>query len=300
MFDANCQIISEPNPDFDLLFSQLDAFDVDFNQLGDSPVSTNSSESSQEASNLSIFKFDSTEFDSYSIMNMLTQAENTFELVNESSSYTKSSVPKKSIVVSPISISLPEREDNGMKVASEIILNFEPMNPENVTQSDLMFLEMLSSNKNGRLIQEDDNSEPLNVLSDSPNDTCIDLLQDDDSIDSSSEDSMNVSLISNKINAFKSLLVKFFILLKMPESAMTLTEEEKQVYKKEGYKLPTHLPLTKSEEKVLKLIRRKIRNKVNIIFSKFKVQVYFSYFNVNFFFCNRNQHMLAEKERRNT
>jgi hypothetical protein len=232
LFDENCHMLNEPNPDFDLLFSQLDAFDVDFNRLEEEDSSSptpsssvsayspsnqiNEESSSQEAAvnRLSLFKFDTN--DQFSFMTMLTQQAcseaASVDSVNESSSYTNSSIPRRSIQVSPISICLPERENNGMKVASEIILNFEPMNTDSVTQSDLQFLEMLSQST-GQLVRESEGDyavEQLSILSNSPTtDTCIDLVQeeDEDSNDSSGEDSINVNIYEKKILSGSNLLI---------------------------------------------------------------------------------------------
>lgn len=50
---------------------------------------------------------------------------------------------------------------------------------------------------------------------------------------------------------------------------LMLTEEEKRTLVAEGYPVPNKLPLTKSEEKALKRVRRKIKNKVNANMSCF-------------------------------
>ncbi|XP_041111201.1 cyclic AMP-responsive element-binding protein 3-like protein 2 [Polyodon spathula] len=55
---------------------------------------------------------------------------------------------------------------------------------------------------------------------------------------------------------------------------LMLTEEEKRTLIAEGYPVPTKLPLSKSEEKALKKIRRKIKNKISAQESRRKKKEY--------------------------
>jgi hypothetical protein len=55
-----------------------------------------------------------------------------------------------------------------------------------------------------------------------------------------------------------------------------LTEEEKEALKAEGLPIPTTWPLTKTEEKALRVVRRKLRNKVCAAISRQRKKEYIS------------------------
>lgn len=57
---------------------------------------------------------------------------------------------------------------------------------------------------------------------------------------------------------------------------LRLSDEEKELLAREGVTLPTNLPLTRDEERVLKSVRRKIRNKVCLQASVVSVVIFIS------------------------
>ncbi|NXE79318.1 CR3L3 protein, partial [Cochlearius cochlearius] len=76
---------------------------------------------------------------------------------------------------------------------------------------------------------------------------------------------------------------------------LVLTEEERHLLEKEGVSLPTCLPLTKAEERLLKKVRRKIRNKQSAQDSRRRKKIYVDGLENRVAACTAQNHKLEKK-----
>ncbi|NXJ72118.1 CREB3 protein, partial [Rostratula benghalensis] len=76
---------------------------------------------------------------------------------------------------------------------------------------------------------------------------------------------------------------------------LVLTEEERQLLEKEGVSLPTYGPLTEAEERVLKKVRRKIRNKQSAQDSRRRKKIYVDGLESRVAACTAQNHELQKK-----
>lgn len=100
-------------------------------------------------------------------------------------------------------------------------------------------------------------------------------------------------IVITEIRPALSLPVK--TVMKTKEEQLSISEEERKLLQEEGHVLPTNLALTKDEEKILKKVRRKIKNKVSAQESRKKKKEYIDGLEFRVKSCTDQNRVLQKK-----
>ncbi|XP_009951730.1 PREDICTED: cyclic AMP-responsive element-binding protein 3-like, partial [Leptosomus discolor] len=108
--------------------------------------------------------------------------------------------------------------------------------------------------------------------------------------------------IADDVDAGPQLVPEATVQSSFPE--LVLTEEERQLLEEEGVSLPTCLPLTEAEERLLKKVRQKIQNKQSAQDSHPRKKIYLDGLESRVADCTAQNHRLEKKvqqlQKRNT
>ncbi|NXH29858.1 CR3L3 protein, partial [Myiagra hebetior] len=174
-------------------------------------------------------------------------------------------------------------------------LSYLPANSDSSISEDQHLSHCLGSNFASRDIVQVDHNYSLHQDWPVLESVRSDLAEGDVTIELESTSSPVAVAVEDESQLVPGAIVQ--VLTPMPSDfpELVLTEEEKQLLEKEGVTLPTCLPLTKAEERALRKVRRKIRNKQAAQDSRRRRKIYVDGLENRVAACTAENHELEKK-----